>query len=71
MSKYQRDDIYLCLDCYNFHDCKTGKIVDVPYSEMPAKLAIELMKRRNGVLYRHPKMKRKKGFDKNNNNNQK
>lgn len=62
--EYIRDDIYLCLDCYNFHDAKTHEIVDVPYSEMPADLAIELMKRRNGVLYRHPRMKRKNGFGK-------
>jgi uncharacterized protein (UPF0371 family) len=64
-SMYYRDDIYLCLDCYNFHDIKTDKVVHVPYSEMPADLALELMKRRNGVLYRHPPTKRKKGFGKN------
>jgi hypothetical protein len=58
--QYFRNDIYLCCCCLEFKDNETNEIVDVPYSEMPAELALELMTRRSGVLYRHPKMKQKK-----------
>lgn len=55
--KYQRDDIYLCEECWQFHNLKTDKVVDVPYTEMPADLAVFLMMKRSGVLKRHPPRK--------------
>jgi hypothetical protein len=44
--KYLRDDIYLCVCCYQFFKVKTHEKVNVPYTEMPAELAMELMIKR-------------------------
>jgi hypothetical protein len=41
---YLRDDIYYCSGCGEFFDDLTNKLVDVPYSEMPADFALEVMK---------------------------
>jgi hypothetical protein len=40
---YKRDDIYLCGCCHQFFNLKTHEKVDVPYTDMPAELAMELM----------------------------
>jgi hypothetical protein len=40
---YIRDDIYLCTCCCQFFNVNTRERVDVPYTEMPAELAMELM----------------------------
>ena len=45
---YFRDDIYICPDCGYFFDEQTNKMVDVPYSEMPAEVALEVMQVRQG-----------------------
>jgi hypothetical protein len=60
----QRNDIYLCSCCLSFYNELTGKHVDVPYSEMPADLAVELMIQRNGMLLKHPKTKQKRHHSK-------
>lgn len=61
---YIRDDVYFCHECGQFHDLITDKVVNIPYSEMPAEFALEVMKIRHGVLKRHPKTKHKRGFGK-------
>lgn len=40
---YIRHDIYICPDCGFFFDDRTNKLVDVPYSDMPAEFALEVM----------------------------
>lgn len=52
------DQTFLCYCCYRFYDPAIEDYVEIPYNEMPAHLAIELMSKRNGVLLRHPKTKR-------------
>jgi hypothetical protein len=54
---YQRDDIYLCYCCYQFFKMRTHERVDVPYHEMPAELAMELMIKRATIA--QSKRKRK------------
>jgi hypothetical protein len=43
---YRRNDVYLCYCCYQFFDDRTHAKVDVPYHEMPAELAMQLMIKR-------------------------
>lgn len=59
-TKFQRDDIYFCECCLAFYDRKTHLLVDVPYSEMPADLAITLLTARLGTKYAKPHKKRRK-----------
>ena len=40
---YLRDDIYYCPGCGEFFDEVTDKLVDVPYTEIPADFALEVM----------------------------
>lgn len=40
---YLRDDIYYCPGCGEFFDELTDKLVEVPYTEMPADFALEVM----------------------------
>lgn len=54
---YMRDDIYLCFCCYQFFKMKTHEKVDVPYYQMPAELAMELMIKR--ATFSKSKRKRK------------
>ncbi len=41
--EYQRDDIYLCPGCGQFYDIDTDKLVEIPYWDMPASFALEVM----------------------------
>jgi hypothetical protein len=52
-----RDDIYLCTCCYKFFKNRTHERVEVPYHEMPAELAMELMIKR--ATFSQKKQKRK------------
>jgi len=55
---YMRDDIYLCTCCYQFFKMKTHEKVEVPYHQMPAELAMELMIKR--ATFTKGKRKRKR-----------
>jgi len=43
MVDYIRDDIYYCPGCGRFFDELTDKLVEVPYTEMPADFALQVM----------------------------
>lgn len=43
---YTRDDIYYCPGCGQFFDEATDQRVEVPYSEMPAEFALQVMNAR-------------------------
>lgn len=53
--QYERDDIYLCMDCGFFYRCSDDKLMDIPLSEIPAELAIDVMCIRNGATKPHHK----------------
>lgn len=57
---YLRDDIYFCDCCAQFFDIKIDQPVDVPYSEMPAEFAVDLMQYRATLGNKQHKKKRKK-----------
>lgn len=61
-NQYVRDDIYLCADCGKFHSLADDSVVDVPYSEMPAQVAINVMSYRQELATKSLK-KRKKRFN--------
>jgi hypothetical protein len=46
--QYEREDIYLCVDCGFFYRCDNDEHVDVPLSEIPADLAIDVLFIRKG-----------------------
>jgi hypothetical protein len=54
---YIRDDIYLCNCCYQFFNVNTRQRVDVPYTEMPAELAMQLMINRATLANKKAKKK--------------
>ena len=43
---YTRDDVYYCPSCGEFYDIKTEQLVKIPYTEMPADFALEVMSAR-------------------------
>lgn len=49
MSNYQRNDIEFCCCCGKFYSLVTGRVVDVPYTEMPAEVALYVMGIRMGM----------------------
>jgi hypothetical protein len=57
---YQRNDICFCHCCYQFFDNKTRQKVDVPYHEMPAEFAMELMIKRAELAQRKVRKKKHK-----------
>lgn len=58
---YLRDDIYICPECGQFFDCLSDVLVEVPYSEMPADFAIEVMSiRKKPSACRHKVRRSKK-----------
>ena len=73
MAEYIRDDIYYCKGCGQFFDLVTDKLIEVPYSEMPADFALRVMNDRQQPFKpchtrrRGKAKKTAKGFDKTNN----
>lgn len=59
-SSYERDDIYFCLDCGEFHLAKTHQPVNIAYTDMPAEFALEVMYYRQ-AMYNSRKKSRKTG----------
>lgn len=57
---FQRDDIYFCDCCLEFYDRRTHVKVDVPYTEMPAELAVTLLTARMGAKAKRPHRQRRK-----------
>jgi len=59
---YQRDDIYYCECCGEFHDTETDKRIDVPLHELPADFALLVMEHRQSIGNRKHKtvVKRRK-----------
>ncbi len=49
MTDCVRNDIEFCSCCGNFYSLVTGRVVDVPYTEMPAEVAIYVMGVRMGM----------------------
>lgn len=49
----------LCMCCGLIQELSTGRFVDIPLEKLPAEVAIQKLMSQNGVLYRHPKKKRK------------
>jgi hypothetical protein len=45
--------------CGLIQELSTGRFVDIPLEKLPAEVAIQKLMSQNGVLYRHPKKKRK------------
>lgn len=60
MPTYIRDDIYYCPGCGQFFDEITDKLVDVPYSEMPADFALQVMDDRQKASKGCHRQKRKR-----------
>ena len=44
--EYDRNDIYLCEHCGQFFSNETDELVEVPYWDMPASLALTVMSTR-------------------------
>ncbi len=40
---YNREDIYFCLSCGQFHDSETDEPVVISYTDMPADFALAVM----------------------------
>lgn len=67
-SFYERNDIYYCSCCGLFYDSLTHQTVNVPYTEMPAEMALQVMYDRGLISQMRARRKRTgkgKGFGNN------
>lgn len=46
---YERDDIYYCECCGEFHDTETDQRVDIPLHELAADFALLVMEHRQSI----------------------
>ena len=54
MEFYRTMDVYYCSDCGQFFD-ELGNVVRIPYTDMPAMFAIEVMSDRTKHGWCHPR----------------
>jgi hypothetical protein len=59
MQLYGSIDIYYCSECGQFFD-ELARVIDIPYTEMPAKFAIQVMEDRLKQGWCHPRWRKRK-----------
>ncbi len=60
MEFYSSIKIYYCNECGQFFN-ELGRVIDIPYTEMPASFAIQVMDdRQKSVAWCHPRWRKRK-----------
>jgi hypothetical protein len=60
MEFYSNIDIYYCNGCGQFFN-ELGRVIEIPYTEMPARFAIQVMDDRQKLVgWCHPRWRRRK-----------